>query len=136
MKVVKLSKTTIKYKKSLSKVRQLKIDDDKLNKFIDNPLILAFMVIDEEEVIGFAWGYIQERFDNRNMLYIHSVDVIEKAQNKGVGTLLIKTFIDYAKEHNFRNTFLITDEDNIAANKLYSKFTDEIEKNKILYIFK
>jgi ribosomal protein S18 acetylase RimI-like enzyme len=136
MRIVRLEKGMEQYYGSLSKVRELNIIPEKIDIFLDNQLNIAYMVLDQDEVVGFSWGYIQERIDNENMLYIHSVDVIESHRNKGVGTLMIQTFLDFAKNNNFRNTFLITDDDNFEANKLYSKFTDEIEKDKILYIFK
>jgi len=64
------------------------------------------------------------------------VDVLEGYKQKGYGSLLIDTFLTYARENQVRNTFLITDKENIAANKLYQKFASEMEEEKVLYIFK
>lgn len=136
MEIIKLDTNSLIYKDSLRNIRELDIKDDKFKAFVQNPFNLCYMAIMNEEVVGLAWGYIMERMDSENMLYIHSVDVKEKVQNQGIGTKLIEAFLGYAKEHNFRNTFLITDEDNEFGNKLYSKFKHELELKKNLYIFK
>ncbi len=136
MKLIKLTKGMERYYRSLAQVRELDIIPEKMNIFLSNPANIAYMVVDGDDVVGFTWGYVQQRIDNEDMLYIHSVDVVETHRNQGVGTMMIQAFLDVAKENNFRNTFLITDEDNVEANKLYSKFTNEIEREKVLYIFK
>lgn len=136
MEILRLGKDTINYIDGISKVRDLEIKIERLKLFIKNPNNLAYFVVDKNRVVAFAWGYILERIDNNSMLYVHSVDVIKDYQNQGLCKKIIKEFLDVAKQKQLRNTFLITDKDNIAANKCYSSFTEEIEKEKILYIFK
>jgi ribosomal protein S18 acetylase RimI-like enzyme len=136
MDIVKLNKNHINYIRDIEKIRSFQVQESKLFKFLKNQNNIAYMVIQEGKVVGFAWGYVLERMDNESMLYIHSVDTLEEYRNQGVGTLLIEAFLNYAKEKKLRNTFLITDKGNISANKLYQKFTKNIEEDKILYIFK
>jgi ribosomal protein S18 acetylase RimI-like enzyme len=136
MKIVRLERETIQYTKQFHHIRLPKVRTDKLKQFIGNSNNICYFALDNEKVIGMGWGYVLERFDNENMLYIHSVDVLDDYQKQGVGTALIQTFLKYAEKHQFRNTFLITDKGNIPGNKLYQKFNHELEEEKHLYIFK
>ena len=136
MKVKRLSLDTVKYVKQLKELSLNRVLGERLDTFVRNPNNLAFFIVDEEEVIGFAWGYILERFDAGNMMYVHSVDVKEGHRNQGIGTILIKAFLAHARKNGFRNTFLITDDSNESANKLFKHFSHQIETEKNLYIFK
>ncbi len=136
MNILKLNKHYKEYYKDIEHIRSFKINNEKLNQFISNTNNIAYMAIMDDKVVGFAWGYILERLDDESMLYIHSVDTLEAYRNQGIGSALIKAFLDDAKKQNLRNTFLITDKGNIRANQLYQKFTKEFEEDKVLYIIK
>jgi ribosomal protein S18 acetylase RimI-like enzyme len=69
-------------------------------------------------------------------MYIHSVDIVEEYRNQGHGKLIVSKFIEIANNLGYRNTFLITDKDNVPANKLYSSLGGEEYSDKVLYIFK
>ncbi|PAT01118.1 hypothetical protein CI105_08285 [Candidatus Izimaplasma bacterium ZiA1] len=124
------------YVKQFPNLRELSLDDKKVDKFISNKSNICFFVVEESKVIGLSWGYVLERMDNESMLYIHSVDVLLTHRNKGVGQLMINAYLNYQKENHLRNTFLITDEDNIPANKLYQKPEHFLETKKNLYFYK
>nr|WP_026682108.1 helix-turn-helix domain-containing GNAT family N-acetyltransferase [Priestia megaterium] len=51
-------------------------------------------------------------------------------QKKGVGTQLIKSLVQYCKEHNFERIFLWTVSDMVTARPLYKKFGFEITEEK------
>lgn len=136
MKILRIDKDSLTYQASINKVRSFTIDETLFKEFVSNPNNLAYAVLEGEEVVAFAWGYLLERMDDAPMLYIHSVDVHEGYKQKGYGSLLIDTFLTYAREKHVRNTFLITDKENIPANKLYQKFASDKEEDKVLYIFK
>ena len=136
MEIKRLTDENKEYAVLFEKVRTPAMKPDKLKRFLEDSNTVCYFAVDKQMVIGLAWGYALKRFDNNDMLYIHSVDVVKEYRNKGVGKALIEAFISYQKEHQMRNTFLITDEGNIPANKLYQKFSHELETNKNLYIFK
>ncbi len=136
MRVLQLEKHMNNFLQEIEIIREFKIQIDKWEQFLKNKNNIAYIVLKDNKVIGFAWGYILERIDDESMLYIHSIDVLQEFRNQGAGTLLVQAFLDYAKKLKLRNTFLITDKGNINANKLYQKFTKEIEDDKVLYIFK
>jgi len=136
MEILNIKDATNHELRQLTQVRELKVLKNNLKTFTSNPNNHGYMIMDKDKVIAFAWGYTLERLDCNPMMYIHSVDVINEYRNQGVGKKLVKIFIDYAKEHNYRNTFLITDKGNLPANKLYQSFSNELEVDKNLYIFK
>jgi len=136
MKLLRINTDSLKYQASINKVRAFTIDETLFEEFVSNPNNLAYAVLEDEEVVAFAWGYLLERMDDAPMLYIHSVDVLEGYRQKGYGRVLMDAFLTYAREQHVRNTFLITDKENIAANKLYQKYASEMEEDKVLYIFK
>jgi len=136
MEVLLLDENNLDYVKQFPNLRELNLNQDKVNSFINNKNNICFFVVEDSKVIGLSWGYILERMDSESMLYIHSVDVLIEYRNKGVGKLMIESYLKMQKENNLRNTFLITDEDNVPANKLYQRHNYELETNKNLYFYK
>jgi ribosomal protein S18 acetylase RimI-like enzyme len=136
MDILELNEDTKKYITQLQNIRPLTIQQDKVDGFLQNPQNIAYIAVVNEEVVGLVWGYILDRMDSNPMFYIHSIDVREDYQNRKIGTKLIQKCLQKAAAIEARNTFLITDKYNTYANKLYQAFTDNIETDKILYIFK
>lgn len=66
------------------------------------------------------------RPDGKSMFYIHSVDVIPKYQNKGIGTKLMEYVLKYIRdEKRYYKFFVLTEETNIRACKVYQKYADK-----------
>ena len=110
---------------------------NKLNikKFIDTPNAYAFVVREDEKVVGFAYGYGLVRLDGKVMFYLHSIGILEAYQNSGFGSSLMNFILSFAKDNNFSEVFVITDKGNIPACKLYEKsgLNNDIE-NEIVYV--
>ena len=69
------------------------------------------------------------RPDGKRMFYIHSVDVIKELQSKGIGTKLMEYTLNYVKKENkYYKFFVLTEEDNIKACKLYQKYAKRDEQ--------
>ena len=69
------------------------------------------------------------RPDGRRMFYIHSVDVLPEYQSKGIGTKLIEDTLEYIKsEDKYYKYFVLTEENNIKACKLYQKYANREEQ--------
>ena len=136
MEYIALNHTNKHLAQQFSNVRDLSTQFDKVDAFIDDEHTLTYMALDGEKVVGLVWGYTLQRMDDNPMMFIYSVDVIESYRKQGIATTLVEKFIDFANEKGYRNTFLITDKDNIAANNLYKKTGGERHDDKVLYIYK
>ena len=100
-----------------------------LEKFIENKDNYAFVGIKDDKIIAFLYGYGMLRPDGKSMFYIHSVDVTPECQSKGIGTCLMEFTLDYIKKENkYYKFFVLTEDDNIKACKLYQKYANRDEQ--------
>ena len=112
----------------------IKIDDEKLLKedierFIIDDDNYCFIGVIEDEIVAFLYGYGMLRPDGKAMFYIHSVDVIPEYQNKGIGTRLMEYVLSYIKnEKKYYKFFVLTENNNIKACKLYQKYANKEEQ--------
>lgn len=106
------------------------IDDEKLlkqdiEKFIVDDDNYCFVGILEDKIVAFLYGYGMLRPDGKSMFYIHSVDVLPDYQNNGIGTKLMEYVVNYIKdEGKYYKFFILTENDNIRACKVYQKFAN------------
>ena len=77
-----------------------------IKEFIINNDNYCFIGIIENEVIAFLYGYGLLRPDGKSMFYIHSVDVISRCQNKGIGTKLMEYVLKYIRNEKKYYNFL------------------------------
>ena len=97
------------------------VDVEILKWFIQDSSSFAFIAVEDSEVVGLVYGYILFKPFSNPMFYIHSVDVKQEYQGQGIGTNMIEQCIDYAKKKNCYKGFIITNKENVPANKLYQK---------------
>lgn len=103
-----------------------------LKEFIENNKNYIFIGMIENEVIAVLYGYGIDRPDGKKMFYIHSVDVSEKYQQQGIGTKLMDYVLNYIKQEKiYYKFFVLADENNTSACKLYEKYADS--ELQILY---
>ena len=80
-----------------------------------------------EDVVGYTMTYRLPRMDNgTDTMLIHHCFVAEEYKRQGVATTMMDNLLDYCKENNLHYAFLITQEDNEAANNLYHKLNGEL----------
>ena len=122
----------IKYKRlELSDIENIIIEynKDDLKKFIENKDNYLFVGIKDNKAVAFLYGYGMLRPDGRKMFYIHSVDVLSEYQSKGIGTKLMEYTLEYIKSENkYYKYFVLTEENNIKACKLYQKYANKEEQ--------
>lgn len=110
------------------------IDDENLlkqdiEKFIIDDDNYCFVGILEDKIVAFLYGYGMLRPDGKSMFYIHSVDVLPDYQNNGIGTKLMEYVVNYIKdEGKYYKFFVLTENDNIRACKVYQKFANKEEQ--------
>ena len=131
MKEVKFYKIN---KENLNLIDDININNEILQKenienFVNDSKNYLFVGIYENSVIAVSYGYGMTRPDGKAMFYIHSVDVAETYQNIGVGTRLFDFMINYIKDEKlYYKFFVLTENDNIRACKVYQKYADREEQ--------
>ncbi len=100
-----------------------------IKNFIIDDDNYCFVGILEDKIVAFLYGYGMLRPDGKSMFYIHSVDVFEDYQNNGIGTKLIDYVLNYVKNENkYYKFFVLAENDNIRACKVYQKFANKEEQ--------
>ena len=96
--------------------------EENARQFFLNPNNWIFACIQEEQIIGFAYGYELNRLDNKgNMLYIHEVGVLPQYQRQGIGFQIITDIKKLCKLTGICRFFLFTQKHNTTACALYEK---------------
>ncbi len=122
----RLDEDTLKMIKEPILLNEEKYNKQQLEKFINNKNNYEFVGVQEDEVIAFLYGYGMARPDGKSMFYIHSVDVASNYQNNGIGTKLMEYVLGYIKkEQLYYKFFVLTENDNIRACKVYQKYADK-----------
>lgn len=105
------------------KYNQAEFEEKLLNE--NEPVLVA--VDDNDEVLGYMFGQINERKDHpvmkdARMLYIDDLCVDEKIRGGGIGKKLMDGACELAKELNCTKIFLNVWEFNENARKFYEKY--------------
>jgi GNAT superfamily N-acetyltransferase len=87
--------------------------------FLADPSTMAFVAVDDGEVIGWAWGLRQRHAAGYTQVQLYEIEVTETARRRGVGRALLTAFRDQAVREGHRRMWLFTDSDNHAAMALY-----------------
>ena len=100
-----------------------------IEKFIIDDDNYCFVGILEDKIVAFLYGYGMLRPDGKSMFYIHSIDVLQDFQNNGIGTKLMEYVLNYVKnESKYYKFFVLAENDNIRACKVYQKFANKEEQ--------
>lgn len=116
------------------------IVEENARQFLLNPNNWIFACIQEEKIIGFAYGYELNRLDSKgNMLYIHEVGVLPEYQRQGVGFQMLTDIKNLCKLTGICRFFLFTQKNNTSACLLYEKSggekTSDGKDNDVTYFF-
>lgn len=116
------------------------ICEENARQFLLNPMNWIFACIQEDQIIGFAYGYELQRLDDKgNMLYIHEVGVLPQYQRQGVGHQIITGLKDTCRLTGICRFFLFTQKHNRAACALYEKVggekTRDAQDDDVTYFF-
>ena len=126
---IRLSKENINIISNVVKLDNEELSKQDIEKFIIDDDNYCFVGMIEDKIIAFLYGYGMLRPDGKSMFYIHSVDVFANYQNNGIGTKLIDYVLNYVKNENkYYKFFVLTENDNIRACKVYQKFANKEEQ--------
>ena len=97
-------------------------EEESLRAFLSAPDCWLFAAVQENRIIGFAYGYALQRLNTqRKMLYIHEVGVLDDCQRQGIGTRLMKELLKACEAEHICKMFLTCYQNNAGANALYRK---------------
>lgn len=126
VKFIRINEDNINFIPGIIKIDDKDIQKKDIEKFIINCDNYCFAGICKNEIVAFLYGYGMLRPDGKSMFYIHSVDVIPEYQNKGIGTKLMEYVLKYIRyEKRYYKFFVLTEETNIRACKVYQKYADK-----------
>ena len=95
---------------------------DQIKEFLSGKQNIAITAKLNKKVIGLIYGYSLTRIDERKpQFFIYSVNIHETYQDKGYGSKFVKYVIDWAKENDFSECFVLTNKDNPRACRVYEK---------------
>jgi len=98
------------------------IEPRQIIPFLEEKHNIAFVAKLDDTVIGLIYGYSLTDFeDGTTQFFIYSVDIHTEYQNKGYGSLFINYVLKWVKDNKFRECFVIADEDNARACRVYEK---------------
>ncbi|WP_155987917.1 GNAT family N-acetyltransferase [Gorillibacterium massiliense] len=99
---------------------------DNARQFLSNPSNWLFACIEDERIIGFAYGYELNRLnDIGNMLYIHEVGVLPEYQRQGIGREMLTRMKELCTLSGICRFFLFSQKSNTAACALYESVGGE-----------
>jgi GNAT superfamily N-acetyltransferase len=90
---------------------------DKLSKAVDNKNNILLVSLDDEKIVGMAWGNIKEDGSS----WLRFMGVVQTHRRIGVGRGLLNRFIEECREKGSRKISLNTDPRLVSAIRLYEK---------------
>ena len=106
--------------------RVYKIEQEEENSWIKNQFYaygmdslesMSYIYLFNSEVIGYLMSKII-----LDEVHIHNITVSKEYRNNGVGTYMITSLIDKAKDKNKNKICLEVNNNNLIARKVYNKF--------------
>ena len=111
-------------------------DKDMLFQFINDKNACGFVAKENNNIVGFAYGYTLLRPDGKTMFYLHSIGMLPEYQNKGYGSKLLEFIKNYCKENKYKEMFVITDKHNPRACHVYEKLGGKNDyDDEIVYVY-
>jgi GNAT superfamily N-acetyltransferase len=82
----------------------------------DTALLIAE---DDVGVAGWVYGHELAHPDGERTMLLYSLDVAARTRRRGVGTSLVKAFVDHARGLGCTEVWVLTDDTNPAATATY-----------------
>jgi len=93
-----------------------------IKMFLAEKQNVAFVVKLHDKVVGCIYGYSLTMIDeSEKEFFIYGVDIHPEYHSKGYGTESMKFVLNWAKENGFRESYVMTNSDNLAACRCYEK---------------
>lgn len=115
-----------------------KTNTDYIAGVLENKSFLSLAATVNNKVIGGLTAYILPDYENcKSMIYIYDLGVKTSFQKKGIGKKLIQYLIEYARENDFEEIFVDTEQyNNEDAISFYKKTPFDSEMKVLQYSYK
>lgn len=108
-----------------------------LRDFLEDKCNYGFVAKQNNKIVGFAYGYLQNRPDGKKMFHLYAIDIEKKYQGNGYGTNLMNFIKDYVKSIGCYKMYLSTNKSNKAACKCYEKIGCKLNaQDDVIYVCK
>lgn len=111
------------------------VNEKLASEFLNDPRHHIVVALVNEQIVGFASAVHYIHPDKPTELWINEVGVAEEHQNKGIGKAIMKELIQLGKSLGCVNAWVLTESDNLPANKLYQSVGGE-KSETVMYEFK
>lgn len=111
------------------------IDEKLAAEFLNDPRHHIVVAIFNEQIVGFASAVHYIHPDKPAELWINEVGVAEEHQNKGIAKSIMKQLFQLGKSLGCASAWVLTEADNLPANRLYQSAGGE-KSETVMYEFK
>jgi ribosomal protein S18 acetylase RimI-like enzyme len=96
-------------------------DIEQGERFLSNPDNALFVAYVDNQAVGFLTAYRLQRMDAKKAeVLLYEIGVAENFQKRGIGTALIESVKNWARNNGADEVWVLTYNSNIAAMALYS----------------
>lgn len=117
-------------------VRRFKSRDTGPGQHLDDPATIVFVCEIDDDVVGWAHGYLMHRVDGGTMSLLYEVDVEPAHRRNGHARRMIQEFIATALILGCSSMWVLTDPDNSPAQSLYASLGGQRLTDQALFIWR
>lgn len=104
-------------------------------EFLKDPRHHIVVALVENQIVGFASAVHYIHPDKPTELWINEVGVASQHHNKGIAKAILQELFEVGKSLGCSVAWVLTEDDNLPANKLYQSVGGE-KSETVLYEFK
>jgi aminoglycoside 6'-N-acetyltransferase I len=112
------------------------IDPARAAEFLADARHHLAVAIEADVVIGFASAVHYVHPDKPPQMWINEVGVSPAHRGQGVGKRLLAALFERARELHCREAWVLTEQDNAAARRLYASAGGHPEQDQVMFTFK
>ena len=87
---------------------------------LQDPRTIFLVAFEDDAPIGFVLAYALPRRHGPNVtLFVYEIEVSAASRRRGLGTRLLRELEQVARQRGIDEGFVLTEEDNVAAMRLY-----------------
>ena len=132
-----LSKVSEELQTSKWETMESGADVDSIKYFLSSDLNQLLLAYAEDKVAGMLTAHELRKLDKRKCEFLlYEIEVKKEFRGQGIGKMLIARLIEIAKQKGAYEVWVLTDDDNVPANRLYTSAHPKHEKsNSIMYSY-